>query len=467
MRLTLRLGLISLLAVLLLTGCGGLTISTSESQGQGTVVLTVSDVPPAGVTVLSFQLTVTGAVLDPGNVSLVSAPITVDVARLQAEAALLSLSQVPGGDYSSITLTFASPQLAIINNSAVAVANCAPGAVCKIQSSLTSTSVTYSASPFPVTVSAGSSTGLHLDFNLSNSLQSDLSATPTITFSEFLPGSSSAPIEKIDSLLGVVKSVDAAQQQFTLQPGEPGPSNNPPLTVAVDDQTQFVYFDQIGLPNDFSSVAVVLNRYGVEATVEIDATVAAGGTLLARKIVFKQQPMPNERGGGGTIVSLPNPPAQFNVEMFEDLLGGITPPTSAPGTVMLDTGTQFSVDAQGLTLPAGFSFASANDLLVGQNASANVALILQFIADQVVLERSVLTATVKSVSGTTLVLDNLPGLFAAAGITEIQVATSTQTDFRNVSGAGGLSPQDEVSIRGFLFKTSGGPVLLADIVRKQ
>jgi hypothetical protein len=76
---------------------------------------------------------------------------------------------------------------------------------------------------------------------------------------------------------------------------------------------------------------------------------------------------------------------------------------------------------------------------------------------------------VSSISGTNMVLDNLPALFTTASpaITQLQVDTSSQTDFEHVSGISGLSAGDTVSVAGLLFKTSGLPTVVAKKVRKR
>ena len=56
----------------LLSGCGAgsSTASGSTSSGDATVNFVVTDTPPTAVTVLSFQVQIASAVLQPGNVSI-------------------------------------------------------------------------------------------------------------------------------------------------------------------------------------------------------------------------------------------------------------------------------------------------------------------------------------------------------------------------------------------------------------
>ena len=59
---------------------------------------------------------------------------------------------------------------------------------------------------------------------------------------------------------------------------------------------------------------------------------------------------------------------------------------------------------------------------------------------------------------------SLPALFTGAGITSIQVQTSSNTDFRGVTGVSGLADGNTVSLKGLLFKNGGNPpVLLREV----
>ena len=81
----------------------------------------MTDDPPAGVSVLFFQVSLTAASLTPTSGSAVSllnnnTPIQIDVTKLQALSAFLSTANVPAGTYNSLSLTFATPQLVIFNS---------------------------------------------------------------------------------------------------------------------------------------------------------------------------------------------------------------------------------------------------------------------------------------------------------------------------------------------------------------
>jgi hypothetical protein len=88
--------------------------------------------------------------------------------------------------------------------------------------------------------------------------------------------------------------------------------------------------------------------------------------------------------------------------------------------------------------------------------------------DRVRLRDTRFTATVSGAPiGNNFNVGGLPGLFTAAGIIQIQVQTSSQTNFENVNGVSGLADGTSVSLRGLLFKTTPSPMLIADKVRKR
>jgi hypothetical protein len=69
--------------------------------------------PPTGVTLLSFQATVTGISMQPGNVSLLNSPISLEISQLQAMSASIS---VPAGNHTGMTVTLMNPRMTFLNN---------------------------------------------------------------------------------------------------------------------------------------------------------------------------------------------------------------------------------------------------------------------------------------------------------------------------------------------------------------
>src|SRR5256885_16316700 len=97
------------------------------------VSVTMTDTPPAGVTVLSFELTVNGATLNPGSIPLIYTPVKVEVKRLETESAFLSTFAVPAGTYQSVTFNLTNPELTVLNQSGAAIGSCANNSVCQLK----------------------------------------------------------------------------------------------------------------------------------------------------------------------------------------------------------------------------------------------------------------------------------------------------------------------------------------------
>ena len=108
-----------------LAGCSSHPITKSlgaGGTGSGTdVPLLLTDTPPAGVTPLSFEVTISSAMLEPGDVQLLTAPVTQEITRLQTETAYLSTTSVSNASYTSLKLTFSNPSLTFVNNTAATI----------------------------------------------------------------------------------------------------------------------------------------------------------------------------------------------------------------------------------------------------------------------------------------------------------------------------------------------------------
>jgi hypothetical protein len=144
-------------------------------------------------------------------------------------------------------------------------------------------------------------------------------------------------------------------------------------------------------------------------------------------------------------------------------------------------GTSFRVDTNGLTvsstLQQGFEGATdTSQLLPGQTVQVRKRSItggpapaaITITTDRVRLRATRFTATVSGApASSSFNVAGLPGLFTSAGVSQIQVQTSSQTNFENVSGVSGFSDGSSVSLRGLLFKNASSPMLIADKVRKR
>ena len=468
----------------LVIGCGGGMSSsqTPTATNMTQATLTIHDNPPMGVTVLSFEIEVTGAALQPSDstkqpVSMLSEPEDIELEHLQTESALLASKSVPTGTYNSLMVSFANPKMTIQNQTGMTLTlgsqMCADKQVCEFDPKLNQSSVTVQAptQPFPITLTMNSPVVLKMDFNIDSSIQqSDLSITPTISLMQLpLPTSNGGDQGDEDmEIVGTITSI--GQSTFMIQTGMNGPS----YTIATDNNTKFDFGTSCSAEN-FSCLQT-------GQTVKVDAKMRSDGSLLAFDVKFFQPP--NQMSFAGTITSVGSVGGSFQIVLFDeesfgsDEMGSFS--MGAPITINLATGATFSIDTGGFMLPSGLNFASAADLMVGQRvrlhptgASTGMPPNLTITVDQVQLEPSYVTATITAVSTggnpQTFTLGSLPSFFTNAGIMSIQVDVLSTTQFATeedqmVSDLSSLKTGDTVSVRGLLFNTSTTPTMVAEKV---
>ena len=464
-----------LICVISWAGCGGsmnnVTTNPLPTSRASTVTLTMGDTPPAGVTILSFELTVNGAQLNPHDPThtapqLLTKPVDIQVTSLEIEKAFLNTSNIPPDTYDSITVTFSNPEMTIMNTSGAPIAGCADGAVCKLEPAINPAMVTFSATPFPLMLGGNSQAGLLLDFNLNDSIQGDLTVNPVVSFTQLAllqpqneqEKEPEQEMEEIDDVVGQITGVDASNNKFTLFLPRTGQS----LAIQVNPDTQFEKFEEAGLQGDFSALAM-------GQIVEVDLELMTGGSMVAKKIELRQPANEVEEESEGTITSVDSA-TQFKMVVVENTEVNGLLQVGSEVTVTIQDGAQFSIDNDGLSVPSNLIFASAADLLVGQTVDVRAlsgSTGTSAITDRVRLRKSQFTAQISAINGSDITVNSLPGLFTSANppVTEIIVQTSAETNFEDVSGLIGLAVGNTISLRGLLFKTSGDPVLLADTVR--
>lgn len=156
---------IGLLAAFGLSSCGGSSSATNPGTNDQASVFTVGTDAPLP-SVVSCQIMVTGVTINNGttNVPVLTTPQVVDFAQLSGLHQLLDLNAVPTGTYSSATVTIASPVIGFIDTTKN------PPAINTIDGTLTQSSVTVNfATPF--VLNAADLVGLRMEFDLSQSLQ--------------------------------------------------------------------------------------------------------------------------------------------------------------------------------------------------------------------------------------------------------------------------------------------------------
>jgi len=246
------------------------------------------------------------------------------------------------------------------------------------------------------------------------------------------------------------------------------------FTINVDSNTEFEDFDRAGCtanPQNFSCVTM-------GEIVEADLSESGTGTMLAKRVKLEEQA--NQEVLKATITTVDSS-TQFHAVVFNEepavsgvSEGALVVVTTLPTTTFGASSEEMGEDG-GFT-QTGLSFASAADLLVGQDVQIHPQMVTStgavttITADRIRLRPSQITGQVGTInSDGTFTLTPLSSLFTGAtpAVTSIKVEPVLEMRFEDVSGLNSLAAGNTVSVRGLLFNTSGSPTLLANAIRKQ
>ncbi len=467
-----------------LTGCSSTgTNPMSPAPAESVPVsLTMTDEPPAGVSVLFFQVSLTNATLTSSSGTTVSllgsnGPVAIDITRLQALAAFLSTANVPAGTYNSLSLSFADPKLVMVNTSNQALAtSCALGTVCQFTPTIDNTAtVTLSGAPFPVTVAANSPLGFLVDFHLNAIIQQDLSvnlgAANGVTVTQFRAMTQSGP-PQFGSVMGTVQSIAASANQFTLTTAW-----GRTFTFTTSTSTAFNGFPASACAT--GSIACLAAGQSVQVQI---GSLETTGTLLATQVSYLQAA--GEQTVEGTIMgiepqSLPTGETVVQVILHRNPTDNTSLPLGGMASVTIANGATFSVDTNGFTLPTG-EFTGVSDLTRGQSVRLNVvsgtltgpsngngahggwgpATRLTFTADKVQLVPSQFSGTITEIGTTSFTVTCACVPDCGTGTCSLTlplnprtVETTAQTVYRNFTpnDFSGLAVDDVVSVNGWVF----------------
>lgn len=466
-----RLAAIGLGLALALAGCGGSggNSTTSTASATGTVNLIVADTPSTAITVLSFYVEITGAVLQPGNVSLMPHPVTVDLAQLVSDTGFLASTVVGSATYSSLQLTFADPEVTIMNNTGAAIAltsgSCAVGATCAFSPTLNNATVTISNGVFPLAVSASSSTGLSLDLSIPDLLQSDLSVSlangTSVNLSLLSASSAIAQQAQIADVLGTITSISGNQVNVSTALGD--------SLVLLDGSSTLYSYPSSVCPQANASclqtgqiVSADLEMAG-DGTLDIDSVsyIGGAGTSYMKGLVLS------------TNLTGAMPTAQL---LFQSGVNVSSLSAGQVAVVTLPGGAGFAVGTPAYPAVSGASFAAATDLIPGQELIVSVGSNLvagtspTFSTDSVLLEASQVIGEVATVdqADASLQIDGLSGLFTNERpfIQLLGIQTGTATVFAgfNPASISGVSAGQFVAAKGPLFNdASAGSAMLGAI----
>lgn len=464
---------LALASCVLLVACSS---NPSAVRNGVPLSLTIRDTPPNGVAVLFFEASITGASLQPSDmskpaVSLTTTPVEVEFGHLQTNTAFLSLAKVPPDTYQSITLTFGNAAMTIVNHSMSAIGSCANNSVCELTPNFNPSTATVSSAPFPITISQNSVVGIRLDFNLNSSVQNDLSINPMVTIKQLIQKQDSdedKEMEVVDEADGEVTALGS--NQFTLMNERSGQS----FTINVDGNTMFEDFDRAGCTASPANLSCVK----VGQILDVELSENGMGTRLAKRVEFEEDV--NQEAIKGTITSVDSA-TQFHMVVFneEPTMGGIA--EGAPVVVTIQPNATFQVGREETGEDGGFSmsglsFASGMDLLVGQDVQIRPAMVsssggvTMVTTDLARLWPSQITGQVGRIdsSNGTFTLTGLSPLFTGATppIMTINVVTLSEMDFMGFSGFGSPTVGNTVSVKGLLFNTPGAPTLVTRTMRE-
>jgi filamentous hemagglutinin len=469
------------LACLSFIGCGGSSKTTPPPANSVPVVLTIQDQPPAGITALSFAIQVTGVSLQTSaggssSVSLLSSPVTVNLSNLQTVNSLLANTTAPAGTYSGITITFANPQVSVLNNTGSSLSDgtnmCATSTTttspCSLTPALSASSVTITTAPFPLTLTAGTPIQLAIDFNSADSLTATngtLGITPTVTVTtNTTPNATTNNIADFTNGTGQVTSASNNSIVVTdLSTGQP-------LTLASTTNTTFTGFSMSSTCTTPNTFACVQQGQIVNFNFGISGASGSGPTLQSLNL---NSGITN--GVTGTVIGV-NPGSN----QMQVLVTSVSPAFSSGttgltvGQVVLvnpATGATFSAQTNGGTLPAGLMFGSINDVGVGQSVLLDSTGFTAgtgtapgtLTTDNVTLVPSQFGGSVNALNASdqSFTVNNLNGLFTGNEVNSIAVSTGSSTAFTGVTGGfNGLAVGNNVNVGGTLFNSPSGPVLV-------
>ncbi len=258
--------LIAVLAVsLTFLGCG--TGSGSRTIAQGNIFVTGEDTPLPSV--LAFNVTINKISVNSsaGSVTVLATPTEVDFARLVGLRTLLGFQSVPPGTYNSATIELTKPVISYLD-----LGQSPPG-VGTTQGSFTgsnplTTTITV-AFTTPMVVTENELAGLHLDFNLRQSLQLDGTGQVTGVVDPHIalrPVKASDDDALITDLRGGLTSVNVSGNSFVIE--RPGGRQ---ITIDVNNSTNF-------------SGGYSLNTLPSPSVIEVDGRVQNDGTILATTV---------------------------------------------------------------------------------------------------------------------------------------------------------------------------------------
>ena len=443
--------------------CGSSNSSSSQnsnSNSQASVFVTGEDAPASSV--VGFNVTVDSLTLNNGTstVSAISSPEAVDFARLMGLRTLLGFNAIPQGTYSSVTFTFENSNPVPVISYIDMTTN--PPSVKTMNASFSQTTVTI---PFPsgkpLVVSSNGLVGLHIDFDVDDSLvtsggQITGTINPVINIAAV---SASDEMGEITDFTGSVVSTSSSSNSFQMQ----GPYGMP-RTIDVNSSTEY---------NGSNSLGTLTT----DAIVSVIGAVQADGSILAKYVELITTDKAFISGRVLAVNPSSGPVTSVTMWVGEEVGTSGVIPVDTVQTIPLSNVTNYEVCFFDNWLTQ--QVFSNTSLVVGQRIFIGGSVTgTTFTPDMVSLRRqgvvgALLAGSVTVTGGTGSNLgyfqmqnDALMSYSAGGAFT---VFTGDATIFENINGLSGLASAGTPNLiaRGLVFKSAltGKPVVVAGRVR--
>jgi len=457
--------LILLGPLVLLVACGGSTNTTqtgttSPSNQQGPLFVTGEDAPVSSV--VGFTVTINSITLNNSTttVTAMSTPTTVDFGRLMGLRSMLGFNSVPQGAYTSATFTFATNPAPLISYVDLSTN---PPTVQELTGTLNQATVTV---PFPsgapLVVTSSELVGLHLDFDMFDSLVVDGNNQMTGAINPVMTVQSVAamdPLAQITEFTGNLVSVSTNTNSFVMQ----GPYGFQE-TVNVSSATQY---------NGSNS----LSTLAPDAIISVMGNMLADGSMMASDVEMITTDKAFISGRILAINPTSGPVQTVTMWVGEELGTSGVIPVDTIQTINLSGVSTYDIcffDDQQTQ-----DYFNASSLVVGQRIFIGgtvaggaftpdmVSLRRQAAVGQLVANSVTVTGATGSNVGNFQMQNDALMSYSAGG--PFTVYTGNLTDFVNIDGLAGLAAAGtpEMLSRGLVFKnaSSGKPEVWAGHVR--
>jgi hypothetical protein len=443
----------------LLLACGGGGSSSSMQNQPGTVFVTGEDAPVSSV--VAFNVTIHSISVNNGSTSVqvLSNPTAVDFGRLLGLRSLLGFNTVTPGTYDSVTIEFENTSPAPVIDYLDLTAT--PISVKPLTGSFSQPTVTV---PFPMgkplVVGSNGLAGLHIDFNLRDSLAVDNTNQMTGVINPVVSVqavSASEELGEITDFTGNVVSV--GMNSFVMQ----GPYGFE-KTIDVDQNTKY------NGTNSFSSIAV-------DGIVSVIGTMQADGSILAKGVEVITTDKAFISGRILAVNPSSGPVQTVTMWVGEELGTSGVIPVDTVQTIDLSAVSTYEICFFDNILTNQFfnntSLVAGQRIFIGGIVSSGsfvpkvVSLRRQGVFGQLLQGSVTITGGTGSNLGSFQMQNDALMSYAAGG--PFTILTSDLTVFENINGLAGLEQAGTPNLvaRGLVFKnpTDGKPVVVAGRVR--